>query len=339
MGNGFPGLAIVSLVALLAALALVAVVSLQPWAANSVTPHLRIAPEPRIALGDSVAVVPGRRVAVATARPAGAGAQTFVADKVESGGAAPRPVVGIASAHAVASPGPGHPATGSPSPPQPDPLPAQQPPQAPVATPVSAPVASPSPEPVAAAPATRPASGIGSHPGPGTAGGPGPIAGEVSGPVPIQEGDEYAFSFSFYIEPSAYRAPGEDNLIVRFLDEANESYSFGLQLWDDGSGAQRGLWASGDAMGGERFLAPLAERAWHQVVVDFEASSDGDGLYLLLLDGKPIDARAWVSLIEPGSSEALLDAGLVRDGERVAGASDIYFGPMLLGETLESVIP
>jgi hypothetical protein len=161
----------------------------------------------------------------------------------------------------------------------------------------------------------------------------------ASDPVQIQEGDEYAYSFSFYIEPAVYRSPGEDNLIVQFLDEASESHSFGLQLWDDGSGAQRGLWASGDAMGEERFLAPVAERAWHQVVVYFEASSEGDGLYLLLLDGEPIDARGWVSLIEPGSSEALLDAGLFRDGEEVIGDTDIFFGPAKLSETLEPVIP
>src|SRR4029077_17780535 len=114
--------------------------------------------------------------------------------------------------------------------------------------------------------------------------------------------------------------------------------SFGLQLWDDDSG-QRGLWASGDAMGGERFLAPVAEGVWHEAVGYFQASSEGDGFYLLILDGQPIDARAWISLIEPGNSSALIETGLFRDGEPIVGAPDIFFGPTKLGETLESVIP
>jgi hypothetical protein len=203
--------------------------------------------------------------------------------------------------------------------------------------PVSAPAPPPSPEPVATPP-TRPGYGGGpAHPG--TAGGPGPVGGVASDPVRIHEGDEYAYSFSFYIEQTVYRSPGEDNLIVQFLDEKSGSHSFGLQLWDDGSGTQRGLWASGDATGGERFLAPVAEGIWHRVVIYFEASSEADGLYLVLLDGEPIDTRAWVSLIGSGSSEALLDTGLYRDGERVDGAPDVFFGPAMLGETLESVIP
>ena len=126
---------------------------------------------------------------------------------------------------------------------------------------------------------------------------------------------------------------------MRFKGEASESPSFGLQLWDDGSGNQRGLWASGDAMGGERFLAPVAEGVWHEAVLCFKASSEGDGFYLLLLDGQPIDARAWVSLIDSASGSAQLETGLFREGESVVGAPDVFFGPTELGETLESVIP
>jgi Polysaccharide lyase len=159
------------------------------------------------------------------------------------------------------------------------------------------------------------------------------------GPVEIYDGDEYAYSFSFYVQPAAYRAPGEDNLILRFADEAGEDPSLGLQLWDDGSGDQRGVWASGEAMGDERFLAPVVEGVWHQMALYFKASNDGDGLYLLLLDGEPIDARAWVSLIDAGSDRGILEAGLFRDGERVDGAPEIFFGPARLSETLESVIP
>lgn len=105
----------------------------------------------------------------------------------------------------------------------------------------------------------------------------------MSGPVPVYEGEEHALSFSFYVQPTAYRVPGEENLIMQFHGEAGEPPSFGLQLWDDGSGAQRGLWGSGEAMGGDRFLSPLAEGAWHEAAVQFRASSEGDGFYLLIL--------------------------------------------------------
>ncbi|MGC1853415.1 MAG: hypothetical protein WA687_13355, partial [Solirubrobacterales bacterium] len=177
----------------------------------------------------------------------------------------------------------------------------------------------------------------------GTPGGPTDAGGGVvdGGPgeaVEVQEGDEYAFTFSFYIEPVVYRDPGTENLILRFKGATAELQTFGLQLWDDGAG-QRGLWASGEAMGGERFLAPVAEREWHEAVVCFRASSEGDGFYLLILDGQPIDMRAWVSLIDPGSSSTLIEAGLFREGVLVEDATDVFFGPAELSETLESVIP
>jgi hypothetical protein len=157
--------------------------------------------------------------------------------------------------------------------------------------------------------------------------------------VQVRDGGEYAFSFSFYIQPAVYMSPGTENLILRFKGAAGDIPSFGLQLWDDGSATQRGLWSSGDAMGGERFLAPVEEGVWHEAVVCFQASSEGDGFYLLILDGQPVDARAWVSLIEPGSNSTLIETGLFRNGEPVVGVPDIVFGPTRLGETLESVIP
>jgi hypothetical protein len=324
-------LAVVSLIALLVALAIGALISLQPWKGDSVGPRLSLAPGLGVALADAeaVAVAPDRRLAVSAARPAPAGGALMVSGGASAESGAPRAQPGIAPARAVAGPAE-DPPQGSPVAPQPEPLPAPQPASAPVATPVSAP--SPAPPP------TRP--GYGAQPGrPGSAGGPGPEGGTISGPVEIHEGDELVYSFSFYIQPSIYRAPTEDNSILRLWDEATESTSFGLQLWDDGGGPRRGLWASGDAMGGERFLAPVAEGIWHQVAFTFEASSEGDGLYLLLLDGEPIDARAWVSLIDPASGYGLLESALFRDGERVSGAPEIFFGPARLGETLGSVIP
>lgn len=181
----------------------------------------------------------------------------------------------------------------------------------------------------AAAPPNRVLPGYGSHPPVANAPGSGPVVVGTPGPVEVHEGDENAFAFSFFIEPTVYRAPGADNLIMQFKGGASESPSFGLQLWDDGSGG-RGLWSSGDAMGGERFLALVAEGVWHEAVVYFQASAADDGFYLLTLDGRPIDARALVGLIDPESSYARIEVGLFRDGERVVAPSEIAFGPARL---------
>lgn len=330
MGNGFPGLAVFSLIALLVALGIAALAILQPWDEDSVAPRLSVAPGIGIGLADAVPVPREQRFAVASARPAPIAPSVIAATALPEEGDAPEPAPSIASARVVVQAAPSHPATNAPvSHPAQPPVEPQAP--APVSTPVSAPSPSPAGAPVAEAPA-RPVPGGGS-PGPVTSGGPGPE------PILIEDGDELSYSFPFYIQPSVYRAPGEDNLIVQFRDEASESHSFGLQLWDDGNGTQRGLWSSGDAMGGERFLAPLAEGVWHQLVILFEASSDGDGLYLLLLDGEPIDVRAWVSLIDPEGDSTLLDLGLFREGEHVTDTPDIFFGTAQLSETLEPVIP
>ncbi|MET0306408.1 MAG: heparin lyase I family protein [Solirubrobacterales bacterium] len=327
-------MAIVSLIALLAALAVAALLSLNPGEEDSTIPQVSVAPQLGIGLGDAVTVSPGRQLAIAPAHPAGIEGPRLAASVVTGAVGGSGQKTGLASAQvvtvAVASP----PAQ-SPQLPPPAPIPAPAPAATPIATPVSAPA--PAPAPVAAP--TRPLPGTGQPARPSPSGGPGPAGGIVSGPVQIYEGDEYAYSFSFYVEPDAYRAPGEDNLILRFADEMDESHSLGLQLWDDGSGTQRGLWASGDAMEGERFLAPVAEAAWHEVVLYFQASSDDDGLYLLLLDGEPLDTRAWVSLIDSAGGYGLLEAGLFREGERVEDPSEVFFGPARLGETLEPVIP
>lgn len=309
----------------------------QPWSATTVAPQLSVAPDLGVAVGDSVVVATGGGPALAPARQAvGAGGSILAANRapVEEGNGAAGLQPRIASARVVAVPAPVPQGT-SPVPPPSDPAPVPQPSPAPVAVPV----ATPAPSPVPAAAPTRDPSGLGSNPfGPITAGG-GPTGGGGAEGIEVNPGDEYAFSFSFYIQPSVYRLPGEENLILQFKGEASESPSFSLQLWDDGSGAQRGLWASGDAMGGERFLAPVAEGVWHQAVLCFKASSEDYGFYLLLLDGQPIDTRAWLSLIDSDSGSVRLEAGLFREGEPDFGSPDIFFGPTQLGETLESVIP
>ena len=88
-------------------------------------------------------------------------------------------------------------------------------------------------------------------------------------------------------------------------------------------------------MGGDRFLAPVSERTWHDVVISFRASSAGDGFYTLSLDGELVDARDEVSLIAPGSTSAQIEVGLLRDSTRVQGTSEIR----LDAASLESVEP
>ncbi len=325
------------MIALLVALGLAALAGLQPWATDSVAPRLSLAPGLGVALGDAVPLAPGRQLALAPARPAApVRATSFAANPIAKDEGDSRPRLGIAAARAVTVPAVDAPGAGSPTSSEPEPPPPLQP----VAPPVAVPVAAPSPpvsvpEPVAV-PTPVPATLSGNPSGP-IAAGPGPI---VRGPVKtveIHAGEEYAFSFSFYIQPTVYRSPGEENLVMQVNGEADEGPSFGLQLWDDG-GDGRGLWSSGEAMGGERFLAPIEEGVWHQAVLCFSASSEGDGFYLLLLDGQPIDSRAWVSLV-PESGNARIEVGLFREGEGVPGAPDIFFGPTQIGETLESVLP
>src|SRR5262249_59322165 len=87
--------------------------------------------------------------------------------------------------------------------------------------------------------------------------------GGTEGAIQIHDGDQYVFGFSFDIQSMAYGEPGADNVMVEFLSDASDTRTFGLQLWQnaiaDPLGVGRGLWASGEAMGGDRFLAPVSE--------------------------------------------------------------------------------
>lgn len=162
------------------------------------------------------------------------------------------------------------------------------------------------------------------------------------GVLQIHEGDEYAFAFSFYIQTMVYGEPGVDNAILRVKSDASETAAFGLQLWDPvvgGQDGERGLWSSGEAVGGDRFLAPVSEREWHDAIVHFRASSLGAGFYAIYLDGELVDARDAVSMIVPGSSYAQIEVGLYRSGEEVPGTSEIRIDAAKLGSTLESVQP
>jgi hypothetical protein len=165
------------------------------------------------------------------------------------------------------------------------------------------------------------------------------------GPIPVVEGHEYVLAFSFEIEESVFEQPGTENLLLRVLSEGAEVPALGLQLWEfPGSEwysaeVARGLWSSGSAMGGERFLAPLSADAWHELAIHFTASSEASGFYEVFLDGVPIDARSGVSLIAPEGASTQIEAGLFREGERVPGTSDVRFGGAKLTETSEPDLP
>jgi hypothetical protein len=312
--------------------------TLRPWEASSVGPSLSTAPGLGIGLGDAVELATPGRVAVAGGHPAGA-PQPSIATAAPTAGPEGESrqvrVLAVAPARAVtgssADAPPVRPVKPPPLSPQPQPAPVPPPAPTPAPTPVATPTAPPAP--VAPPPARVVAdSGV---PGPVGAG----TGGEPTGPVLVSEGEEYALSFSFYVEEGvAYEQPGVENSILRFADEPGGPLGFGLQLWDDGSGDARGLWSSGEASDGERFLAPVTEGEWHEASLYFRASSVDDGFYLFALDGQLIDARLGVSLIEAGASSTQIELGLWREGGVVAGEPEVLIqGPEL--EALESALP
>ncbi|MBA3867339.1 MAG: heparin lyase I family protein, partial [Solirubrobacterales bacterium] len=91
--------------------------------------------------------------------------------------------------------------------------------------------------------------------------------------------------------------------------------------------------------GGERFLAPLSEHAWHDVQIHFKASSVGAGFYEVFLDGNLIDAQGGVSMIVPGHSYGYIKDGLYRNGGTNPGTSEIDLDSAKLGTTLAAVLP
>ena len=167
--------------------------------------------------------------------------------------------------------------------------------------------------------------------------------GSTADTVRFYEGDEYWYAFSFYIQSMVYGEPGAHNLIMQFKSTGPGSPNFGLQLWDyagdDGHSGGRGLWSHGAAMGGDRFLAPVPEQTWHDVLIHFKASSTDTGFYELFLNGAQIDARSGVSMIVPGQSHAYIKDGLYRNGAEIPGTSDLRLDSVRLGETMESVLP
>jgi hypothetical protein len=370
-------LAVFSLIVCLMLLAGMGLLSVEPWGSDSVEPQVRVSPGIGAAVDDSVAVAAAPLPRVADARIAAGDSherRTRIEEPVAvPGGDVSVPVLAVSEgrpvtdADLVSAP----PQSSEPLSPLPGPAAAPPPPPAPPAPPAPAPPALPV-SPPALAPrfvadfenglqgwstssmgdaVPRVGFGIardGSRSGvvrlfDGQSrsqlilGGDG--GDSEAGALQIREGDEYAFAFSFYIETIVYAAPGVDNLLMQFKSDASDSQTLGLQLWDAGDGIGRGLWSSGDAVSGNRFLAAVPERVWHDAIVHFGASSQGAGFYEVYLDGQLIDARSGVSLIAPGSSHAQIEVGLSRDGERVRGTSEIRIDAAKLGESLESVLP
>jgi len=167
--------------------------------------------------------------------------------------------------------------------------------------------------------------------------------GSTAGVFRFFEGDEYYYAFSFYIEQMVYGEPGAHNLIMQFKGNDSGSPNFALQLWDyagdGGEGGGRGLWSHGDAMGGDRFLAPVPEQQWHDVVIHFKASASGNGFYEVSLNGQPVDARSGVSIIPSAAEHVYIKDGLYRNGDEIPGTSELRLDAARLGETLESVQP
>ncbi len=346
----------VSLAALFAALAAAMLLIARPWEDESMIPRLTIAPGTEIGLADSTPVAPGRATAVAQAIPAPRGIAVMAArPAVPAAGGGPVATIGVAPARALVPVAPSAPEAPAP-PPVAEPAP----------EPVSTPIAAPSPQPATELVADGEETTTGPSSPPETGGRPPRVtrgmvgggrtarvvrlSGEQAGselilgddatgaPTEFREGDEYVLSFSFNIGSMAYGEPGADNVMVEFSDETGENRSFGLHLWQDAigdpQGLGRGLWASGEAAGGDRFLSSLTERTWHDVEIDFRASANGAGFYAVFLDDQMVDVRGGVSLIPAGAAAAQIAIGLVRDPSRVQGTSELRLGPTSL-EPLE----
>ena len=169
--------------------------------------------------------------------------------------------------------------------------------------------------------------------------------GSTAGMVEFHEGDEYWYGFSFYVVSMTYGRPGAHNLIMQFKGEGEGSPAFGLQLWDyEGDDGEyednpKGLWSHGPSMGGDRFLAPAAERTWHDVAIHFRASSTGAGFYEVYLDGNLVDSRSGVSMIADGASYAYVKNGIYRNGDEIPGDSEIRLDDAKLGPSLSAVAP
>jgi hypothetical protein len=155
--------------------------------------------------------------------------------------------------------------------------------------------------------------------------------GGSNGTITFSEGDERFYGFSFNVREMTYGRAGAHNLVMQLKSDGEGSPAFGLQLWD--YQGRRGLWSHGTAMGGDRYLAPIAHGAWQDVVVRFKASSLGAGSYELYLNGQLLDARSGISTIVPGHNTVYIKNGIYRNGATIPGTSEIRLDAARLGST------
>jgi Polysaccharide lyase len=148
-------------------------------------------------------------------------------------------------------------------------------------------------------------------------------------------GTERYYAFSFYVCSMVYGRPGAHNLVMQLKSDNEGSPRLGLQLWD--YQGKRGLWSHGEAMGSDRFLAPIAHQRWHDVVVHFKVTGDNTGFYRVYLDGALIDSRNDVSVLRQGASTAYIKSGLYRNGDEIPGFSEIRLDSATLGTSLDQV--
>jgi hypothetical protein len=263
VGNGFPGLAVVSLIALLGALALAILLVLQPWAPTSIAPELGLAPDTGVGLGAAKPVAAERAFAVAPAQRAQDGGAELVAAGASAPGSGSKLVSGLAPARAVArSAEPTEAVPEAPQPPEPQPVPEPEqplPPPSPEPPPAPVPVVAPAPAPAESSP--QAVAAVPSGPavlggGPQTAGTGklGAVEGETPGGEEAEESEE------------AEEGEGEEER----EDECTPPFSLAFE--------------------GTR----------HEVAVCFEAFDGEAGLYLLI-DGELIDIDTWGN--QPPSTE------------------------------------
>jgi hypothetical protein len=167
--------------------------------------------------------------------------------------------------------------------------------------------------------------------------------GSLTGMRKFAEGDEYWYGFSFYINSMVYGRPGAHNLLLQLKGNDDGSPAFGLQFWnyigDDGQykSNPKGLWSLGTGMGGDRFLAPAAERQWHDVAIHFKVSRVGAGFYQIYLDGNLVDSRSNASILPSAATYGYIKNGLYRNGDKIPGTSELRLDAAKLGTTMSAV--
>lgn len=375
-GEGFPGLAIACLFCLLFWFGVAMLIFSGPWGGDdSLAPQVSVAPDLGVGIGDSAVVATAepdrsakRGPRVASAQVAGSGGSSFSLRpvRIETPGAGQ--AMALSQRYVVRSQSPASRPVAVPKPAPNKPVVAVKPPPAhpaPPGAPAPPPAPTPPAGPLLVANFENGLTGWSTSVLGDTV--PRVVTGTVrdgtrsvavrligdqsrsqlalggdggyDGAIQIHDGDEYAFAFSFYIEKMVYGTPGADNLLMQLRSDGSDSRVFGLQLWDyPVENGGRGLWSSGEAVSGDRFLGDATEKAWHDVVIHFVASNQGAGSYEVYLDGQLVDARSEVSLIAPGSDFAQIEVGLFRDGDLVQGTSEIRIDAARFGDTLESVL-